>query len=74
MELLEHVLRTLIKNNLVINKETPTRLSSFRKVEDSLDNQSEVNNLTENNQEELNHDFNKNSPNLNIDTSYTHQI
>ena len=74
MELLEHVLRTLIKNNLVINKETPTRLSSFRKVEDSLDNQSEVNNLTENNQEELNHDFNENSPNLNIDTSYTHQI
>ena len=72
MELLEHVLRTLIKNNLVINKETPTRLSSFRKVEDSLDNQSEVNNLTENNQ--LNHDFNENSPNLNIDTSYTHQI
>ena len=72
MELLEHVLRTLIKNNLVINKETPTRLSSFRKVDDSLDNQSEVNNLTENNQ--LNHDFNENSPNLNIDTSYTHQI
>ena len=51
MELLEHVLRTLIKNNLVINKETPTRLSSFRKVDDSLDNQSEVKNLTENNQE-----------------------
>ena len=72
MELLEHVLRTLIKNNLVINKETPTRLSSFRKVDDSLDNQSEVNNLTENNQ--LNHDFNENSPNVNIDTSYTHQI
>ena len=72
MELSEHVLRTLIKNNLVINKETPTRLSSFRKVDDSLDNQSEVNNLTENNQ--LNHDFNENSPNVNIDTSYTHQI
>ena len=36
MELLEHVLRTLIKNNLVISKETPTRLSSFRKVDDSL--------------------------------------
>ena len=74
MELLEHVLRTLIKNNLVINKETPTRLSSFRIVDDSSDSQSEVNNLTENNQEELNHDFNENSPNLNIDTPYTHQI
>ena len=62
IELLEHVLTTLIENNLVINKKTPTGLSSFRIADDSLNSQSEVNNLTENNQEELNLDFNENSP------------
>ena len=54
MKLLEHVLTTLIENNIVINKKTPTRLSSFRISDDSLDSQNEVNNLIENNQEELN--------------------
>ena len=61
IELLEHVLTTLIENNLVINKKTPTGLSSFRIADDSLNSQNEVNNLTENNQEELNLDFNENS-------------
>ena len=51
MELLEHVLTTLIENNIVINKKTPTELSSFRIANDSLDRQNEVNNLIENNQE-----------------------
>ena len=37
MELLDHVLTTLIENNLVINKKNPTGLSSFRIVDDSLD-------------------------------------
>ena len=60
MELWEHVLTTLIENNLVINKKTPIRLSSLRIVDDSLDNKNEVNNLAEKNQEELN--LNKNSP------------
>ena len=70
MELLKHVLTTLIESNLVINKKTPTALSSFRIVDDLLDSQNEVNNLTENNQDELNLDFNKSSPlpNYNIDT------
>ena len=36
MELLEHVLTTLMENNLVINKKTPTGLSSFRVVNDSV--------------------------------------
>ena len=61
IEVLEHLLTTLIENNLVINKKTPTRLSSFRITEYSLDSQNEVNNQTENNQEELNLDFNENS-------------
>ena len=76
MELLEHVLTTLIKNNIVINKKTPTGLSSFFIADDSLDSQNEVNNLIENNQEELNLDFNENSPlpNYNIDTPYSHQV
>ena len=34
MELLEHVLTTLTKNNLMINKKTPTELSSFRIADD----------------------------------------
>ena len=76
MKLLEHLLTTLIENNLVINKKTPTGLSSFCITEYSLDSQNEVNNLTENNQEELNLDFNENSPlpNYNIDTPYSHQV
>ena len=49
MELLEHVLATLIMKNLLIDKKTLTGLSSFRIVDDSLDSQNEVNNLTENN-------------------------
>ena len=61
IEVLEHLLTTLIENNLVINKKTPTGLSSFRITEYSLDSQNEVNNQTENNQEELNLDFNENS-------------
>ena len=47
MEPLEHVLTTLIKNNIVINKKTPTGLSSFHIADDSLDSQNEVNNLTD---------------------------
>ena len=43
IELLKHVLTTLIKSNLVINKKTPTGLSSFRIVDNSLDSQNEVN-------------------------------
>ena len=75
IEILEHILTTLIENNLVINKKTPTGLSYFRIVDDSLDSQSEANSLTENNQDELNLDFNENSPlpSYNIDTSYSHQ-
>ena len=61
MELLEHALTTFIENNLVINKKSRTGLSSFRIIGDSLDSQNEVNNLTENNQDELNLDFNENS-------------
>ena len=63
-------------NNIVINKETPTGLSSFRIVDDSLDSQNEVSNLIENNHEELNLDFNENSllPNYNIDHPYFHQV
>ena len=61
IEVLEHLLTRLIENNLVINKKTPTGLSSFRITEYSLDSQNEVNNQTENNQEELNLDFNENS-------------
>ena len=61
MELLEHALTTLIENNLVINKKSRTGLSSSRIIGDSLDSQNEVNNLTENNQDELNLDFNENS-------------
>ena len=59
----------------MINKKTPTGLSSFGIVDHSLDSQNEVNNLTENNQDELNLDFNKNNllPNYNIDTPYYHQ-
>ena len=68
MKLLEHLLTTLIENNLVINKKTPTGLSSFCITEYSLDSQNEVNNLTENNQEELNLDFNENSPLPNYNT------
>ena len=52
MELLEHVRTTLVENNLVINKKTPAGLSSFRIVDDSLDSQNKVNNLTENNQDD----------------------
>ena len=66
MELLEHVLTTLIENNLVINKKTPTGLSSFRIVDDSLDSQNKVNSLTENNQDELNLDFNPLTTNVPI--------
>ena len=51
IELLEHVLTTLIVNNIVINKKTSTELNSFRIADDSLDRQNEVNNLIENNQE-----------------------
>ena len=76
MELLEHVLATLIENNLVINKKTPTGLSSFRIADDLLTSQSEVNSLTENNQEELNFDFNEKHllANYNIDTPYSNQV
>ena len=59
MELLEHVLTPLTKNNLMINKKTPTELSSFCIADDLLNSQNEVNNLTENTQEELNLDFNE---------------
>ena len=61
VELLEHALTTLIENNLVINKKTRTGLSSFHIISDSLHSQNKVNNLTENNQDELNLDFNENS-------------
>ena len=76
MELLEHVLKTLTENNLVINKKTPTVLSSFRIVDASLDSQNEVNNLTENNQDELNLDFTEDNPlpSYNIDTLYSHLV
>ena len=76
MKLFEHVLTTLNENHLVINKKTPTGLSSFRIADDSLDRQNEVNSLTENNQEKLNLDFNENRllPNYNIDTLYSHQV
>ena len=62
MELLKHVLTTLIQNNIVIDKKAPTGLSSFSIGDDSLDRQNEVNSLIGNNQAELNLDFNENSP------------
>ena len=34
MKILEHVLTTLIKNDIVINKKTPTELSSFHIADD----------------------------------------
>ena len=76
MEPLEHVLTTLIENNIVINKKTPTVLSSFHIAHDSLDRQNKVNNLIENNQEERNLDFNENSPlpNYNTDNPYSCQV
>ena len=76
MELLKHVLTTLIQNNIVIDKKAPTGLSSFSIGDDSLDRQNEVNSLIGNNQAELNLDFNENSPlpNYNIDTPYSHQV
>ena len=57
-------------------KKAPDGLSSFRIADDSLGSQNEVNNLTENNQEEFNLNFNGNSPlpNYNIDTPYSHQV
>ena len=42
---------------------TPTGLSSFHIVDDSSDSQDEVNNLTENNHDNLNVDFNNNDNN-----------
>ena len=76
MELLEHVRTTLIENNLMIVKNTPTELNPFRIVDDSLASQNEVNNLTVNNPDELNLDFDENGllPNYNIDTTYSHQV
>ena len=76
MELLEHVRTTLIENNLMIIKNTPTELNPFRIVDDSLASQNEVNNLTVNNPDELNLDFDENGllPNYNIDTTYSHQV
>ena len=76
MQLSEHVLETLIENNLVINKKTPIGLSSLCIADDSLDSQNKVNNLTANNQEELNLYFNENSPlpNYKTDTPYSHQV
>ena len=76
MELLKHVLATLIENTLVINKNTPAGLSFYRIADDSLDSRNEVNNLTENNQEERNLDFNENSPlpNYNTDNPYSCQV
>ena len=75
MELLKHVLTTLIENTLVINKNTPAGLSFYRIADDSLDSRNEVNNLTENSQEERNLDFNENSPlpSYSTDTPYSHQ-
>ena len=74
MELLEYVLTPLTKNNLMINKKTPTELSSFCIADDLLNRQNEVNSWRA--QEELNLDFNekKTSPNYNIDTPYSHQV
>ena len=54
----------------MINKKTPTGLSSFRIVEDSSHSQNEVNNLTENNHNDLNCLL----PSYNIDTHYSHQV
>ena len=76
MELLEHALTTLIENNIVISKKSPTELSFFRIIDDLLESLNEVNNLTENNQDELNLDFNENSPlpSYSIDTPYSHKV
>ena len=59
----------------MINKKTPTGLSSFRIVDDSSDSRNKVDNLTENNLNDLNFDFNENCLLLhyNID-SYFHQV
>ena len=54
----------------MITKKTPTGLSSFRIVDDSSDSRNKVDNLTENNHNDLNFDFNENGPLLhyNIDS------
>ena len=59
----------------MITKKTPTGLSSFRIVDDSSDSRNKVDNLTENNHNDLNFDFNENCPlfHYNID-SYFHQV
>ena len=60
----------------MINKKTPTGLSFFRIVGDSLDSRNEVKNLTGNNHDDLNLNFNENYSLLhyNIDTPYSHQV
>lgn len=75
-EQLEYALTILVESNLVINKKTPTRLSSFRIVGDSWSSRNEVKNLTGNNHNDLNLNFNENYSLLhyNIDTPYSHQV
>ena len=75
-EQLEYALTTLVESNLVINKKTPTGLSFFRIVGDSWDSRNEVKNLTGNNHDDLNLNFNENYSLLhyNIDTPYSHQV
>ena len=75
-EQLEYALTILVESNLVINKKTPTRLSSFRIVGDSWNSRNEVKNLTGNNHNDLNLNFNENYPLLhyNIDTPYSYQV
>ena len=60
----------------MINKKTLTGLRSFHLVNGSSDSQNKVNNLTENNHDDLNLDFNENCllPNYNIHTPYSHQV
>ena len=59
----------------MITKKTPTGLSSFRIVDDSSDSRNKVDNLTENDHNDLNFDFNENCPLLhyNIDSNF-HQV
>ena len=60
----------------MINKKTPTGLRFFRIVGDSLDSRNEVKNLTGNNHDDLNLNFNENYSLLhyNIDTPYSYQV
>ena len=60
----------------MIDKKTPTELSSFRIVDDSSDSQNEIKNVTENNHADPNLHFNENCPlpRYSTDTLYSQLV